>query len=323
LKAPELDTQRSEAEARVRVAQLQRSEAAARVSSLRAQRIEAEARLASDEKTFERMKAASATPGVIAGNEVDIAARTVEAARARVRSWEESEKAAQAQVKAIEENVRALGNAASSAQSVENYLRITAPFDGVITERNVHPGSLAGPSAPMPMLRLQQVTPLRLVIAVPEGEVAGIRRGVILSFTVPAFPGEAFTGSVARVGQTLEQKTRTMPVELEVANGARRLAPGMFPEVIWPSRRARPSLFVPPGAIASTTERTFLVRVRDGVTEWIDVKRGAAMRHEGGDLIEVFGDIAPGDQVAARGTDELRAGTRVVAKPATTPRMNP
>jgi len=323
LKAPELDTQRSEAEARVRVAQLQRTEAAARVSSLRAQRIEAEARLASDEKTFERMKAASATPGVIAGNEVDIAARTVEAARARVRSWEESEKAAQAQVKAIEENVRALGNAASSAQSVENYLRITAPFDGVITERNVHPGSLAGPNAPAPMLRLQQVNPLRLVIAVPEGEVAGIRRGAILSFTVPAFPGETFNGSVARIGQTLEQKTRTMPVELEVANGARRLAPGMFPEVIWPSRRPRPSLFVPPGAIASTTERTFLVRVRDGVTEWIDVKRGAAMRHEGTDLIEVFGDIAPGDQVAARGTDELRAGTRVVAKPATTPKMNP
>jgi multidrug efflux pump subunit AcrA (membrane-fusion protein) len=140
---------------------------------------------------------------------------------------------------------------------------------------------------------------------------------------VPAFPGETFNGSVARIGQTLEQKTRTMPVELEVANGARRLAPGMFPEVIWPSRRPRPSLFVPPGAIASTTERTFLVRVRDGVTEWIDVKRGAAMRHEGTDLIEVFGDIAPGDQVAARGTDELRAGTRVVAKPATTPKMNP
>jgi multidrug efflux pump subunit AcrA (membrane-fusion protein) len=69
---------------------------------------------------------------------------------------------------------------------------------------------------------------------------------------------------------------------------------------------------VPPSAIATTTERTFVVRVRNGQTEWVDVKRGAAM----GLLVEVFGNLQAGDQVAVRGTDELRAGTRVQVKPA-------
>jgi hypothetical protein len=59
-----------------------------------------------------------------------------------------------------------------------------------------------------------------------------------------------------------------------------------------------------------------VIRVRDGVTEWVDVKRGASMSENGRDLVEVFGDLKPGDQVAVRGTDELRAGTKVTAKPA-------
>jgi membrane fusion protein, multidrug efflux system len=107
-----------------------------------------------------------------------------------------------------------------------------------------------------------------------------------------------------------------MPVELDVKNSLRRLAPGMFPEVSWPARRLSPSLFVPPTAIAATTERSFVLRVRDGQVEWVDVKRGAAMNQSGSDLIEVFGDLAPGDSIAVRGTDELRAGTRVAAKKA-------
>lgn len=107
-----------------------------------------------------------------------------------------------------------------------------------------------------------------------------------------------------------------MPVELDVSNPNRRLAPGMVPEVIWPVSRPNPSMFVNPSAIATTTERSFVIRVRAGVTEWIDVKRGASMSDNGKDLVEVFGDLSPGDQIAAGGTDELRAGTRVNAKPA-------
>src|SRR5262245_25724551 len=317
LRAPELDTQRGEAEARSRAAQSQRIEAAARAGSARAQRLEAEAKLAAEEATFQRLKAASATPGAVAGNDIEIAQRTVEASRARVQLWGENEKAAQAQLKALEENERAVGEAARTSQNIEAYLRITAPFDGVITERNLHPGSLAGtgsgPSA-LPMLRLQQVSRLRLVVPVPESEVAGITTGAKVNFIVPAVPGEQFTGVVRRVSQSLDPKTRTMPVELDVNNPRGRLSPGMFPEVIWPARRLRPSLIVPPSAIATTTERSFVIRVREGQVEWVDVRRGAALNQQGKDLVEVFGDLAPGDQIAARGTDELQQGTRVITK---------
>src|SRR5215510_2275541 len=234
LRAPELDTQRGEAEARSRAAQSQRVEAAARVNSARAQRLEAEAKLAAEEATYQRLKSASATPGAVAGNDVEVALRSVEAGRARVQLWGENEKAAQAQLKALEENERALGEAARTSQNMEAYLRITAPFDGVITERNVHPGSLAGSAggqSAAPMLRLQQVSRLRLVVAVPESEVTGVASGTKVNFTVPAMPGEEFTGVVRRISHALDAKTRTMPVELDVDNSSKRLAPGMFPEV--------------------------------------------------------------------------------------------
>ena len=103
-----------------------------------------------------------------------------------------------------------------------------------------------------------------------------ILAGDRINFAVPAYPGETFSGVVARISHTLDQKTRTMPVEVDVINDSARLAPGMFPEVVWPARRLRPSLLVPPSAIAVTTERTFVVRIRNGAVEWIDVKRGVS-----------------------------------------------
>ena len=319
LRAPELETGAREADAKVRATQSQRVEAQSKVSGIRAQRLEAEAKLAADEATYQRMKAASATPGAVAGNELEIAQRAAEAGRARVQLWIENEKAAEAQVKAIEENERAMREAARSSQSIEDYLRITAPFDGVITERNVHKGSLASPSSSatnVPMFRLQQVSRLRLVVPVPEANVSGISPGAKINFTVPSFPGEIFTGVVQRISSALDSKTRTMPVELDVGNSNRRLAPGMFPEVIWPVSRPRPSMFVTPSSIATTTERSFVIRIREGVAEWVDVKRGASMSDNGKDLVEIFGDLSSGDQIAVRGTDELRAGTKVTAKPA-------
>jgi RND family efflux transporter MFP subunit len=244
-----------------------------------------------------------------------VAQRLVEAGKARIQLWQENEKAAQAQAQAMEEGERALREAALSMQNIGSYLRITAPFDGVIVERNASQGSLASPGG-MPMLRLQQISRLRLVVSVPEAEVAGVKTGARINFTLPAFPGESFSGVVRRSSRSLDAKTRTMPVELDVSNSSGRLAPGMFPEVFWPAQRPRPSLFAPPTAIATTTERTFVIRIRDGAVEWVDVKRGASMNYQGVDLVEIFGHLEPGDQIAVRGADELRAGVKVNVKQA-------
>jgi multidrug efflux pump subunit AcrA (membrane-fusion protein) len=144
--------------------------------------------------------------------------------------------------------------------------------------------------------------------------LAGVAKGTRVEFTVPAFPGETFAGAIARIGNSLDAKTRTMPVELDVNNPAKKLAPGMFPQVNWPATRPRPSLFVPLSAVATTTERSFVIRIRDDVAEWVDVKRGTSINKDGKDLVEVFGDLSEGDVIAARGTDELRAGTKVQTK---------
>lgn len=315
MSAPELVSRTSEAEAKVRAAEEQRVEMEARVASVREQRAEAVAKLAVDEGTYKRLKAAAATPGVVAENDVDIARGAVEADKARIRLIEQNEKAAQSVAQSQKENEKATRDAANSVRDIESYLRITAPFDGVVTERNVDRGSLVGPSsgpASTPMLRLQQITRLRLIVPVPESDVAGVTAGSPVNFTVPAFPGENFAGVVQRVSHMLDEKTRTMPVELGVINDSGRLTPGMFPEVIWPTSRPKPSLFVPASAIATTTERSFVIRIRNGVTEWVSVKRGVSM----GDLVEIFGELEENDLVAVRGTDELRAGTLVATKPA-------
>jgi membrane fusion protein, multidrug efflux system len=313
MSAPELSSRTAEAQARVAATKDQRLEMEARVRSVREQEAEAAAKLTADEGTYRRLKAASATPGVVAENDVDVARQNVEADKARIRVLEENEKAAQAVVQSQGQNEKASVEAARSVRDIESYLNISAPFAGVITERNVDKGSLAGPSsgtAATPMLRLQQISKLRLVVSVPEADVAGVSGGDRINFTVPAFPGENFSGVVARTSHTLDPKTRTMPVEVDVMNESARLAPGMFPEVIWPARRKQPSLFVPPSAVAVTTERIFVLRIRDGAIEWVDVKRGVSM----GDLVEVFGDLSENDTIATRGTDELRAGTKVSAK---------
>lgn len=245
-----------------------------------AQRTEAEAKLASDLATYQRLKEAAATPGVVSGNDVHVSSQTVEADRARVRMWQDN----------------------------ESYLQVSAPFAGVITERSVHEGSLVSPAAPL--LRLQELGRLRLVVPVPEAASGTIAEGGAVTFTVPAFPGVPFSGKVARAARALDPRTRSMPVELDVDNADGRLAPGMFPEVQWQMKRAAPTLFVPSSAVVTTTERTFVIRVKDGKAEWVDVKPGVST----GALQEVFGTLSEGDTVVLRASDELRAGTAVTPK---------
>jgi RND family efflux transporter MFP subunit len=272
----------------------QRAEAEAKVQAVRAQEAEAEAKTVAAQSTFDRLKAASATPGVVAGHDLEIAERGLEAARAHVNALKGSGGAAEAAVKAVQE--------------MEAYLQLIAPFDGVITERHVHPGSLVGPSTG-PLLRIEQVSRLRLTVPVPESYVGTITLGTKVDFRVTAYPDQTFQGVIARPAHSLDMKTRSMLVELDVSNPKQVLAPGMFAEVQWPISRARPSLFVPRTAVVRTSERQFVVRVRNGVAEWVDVRRGEL----NGDVIEVFGDLRAGDDVVRRGNDEIRSGSKVTA----------
>jgi hypothetical protein len=101
-----------------------------------------------------------------------------------------------------------------------------------------------------------------------------------------------------------------MAVELDVSNAAGRLSPGMYAEVAWPQNRGGSALLVPTKSIKATTERVFVVRIAGGVAEWVDVRRGAAE----GDLVEVFGNLRPGDRILERATDEVRPGARIAPR---------
>ena len=283
LSAPEMEAQRLEAEAKI--------------PTVAAQRIEAEAKLAAFESTYQRLSEAAKTPGVVAGNDVILAAKAVDAERARIDALDKTIAAHEATVRSIQE--------------LEKYLKVTAPFDGVITERHAHEGALAGPQGQSgPLLTIEQIHRLRLVAAVPESYRQSIRRGARVRFTTPAYPDETFTGVVARPAYAVDAATRTMPVELDALNPGSKLTPGMYAEVQWPISRAGESLFVPTSAIKATTERIFVIRLRGGVAEWVNVRRGMT----DGAMAEVFGDLNAGDRIVLRATDEIRPGTRVEAR---------
>jgi membrane fusion protein, multidrug efflux system len=279
LTAPEMNAQIAEAQSKVQASE--------------ADRLQAEAQLAATQSTYDRLKRAAETPGAIAGNELIQTEKLVEAAKALLNSRQQATKAAEAAVR--------------SRKDLLSYLKISAPFAGIVTERLVHPGALVGPGNDVAVLVVQDVSHLRLVVPVPEEDVSGIVKGASVSFQVPAWPERTFSGTLSRISRVLDSKTRTMPVELDVMNRDGSLAPGMFPTVKWPVRRSRPALFVPKTSVVTTTERTFVIRNRNGQAEWVDVRKGAAE----GDLVEVIGSLKAGDTVVRRASDEIHDGTAI------------
>jgi RND family efflux transporter MFP subunit len=134
-----------------------------------------------------------------------------------------------------------------------------------------------------------------------------MKLGQQVAFTVPAQPGEIFHAPITRISQNLELNTRTMPVELDVHSADGRLSPGSFSSVQWPVHRAVPTMFVPVSAVTNDQQRTFVERVRNGKTEWVDVATGLGVNGN----IEVFGDLKPGDEVIRNATDAIRPGQQV------------
>ena len=247
----------------------------------------ASAKLASDRATYERLATAAKTPGIVAENDVDVARQLAAAS------------AGQAQSAAA---------AVRSARDMAGYLTIRAPFDGVITARNLHPGAIAAASG-VPILQLAKADRLRLTVAVPANDIQGAAVGQPITFTTPSAPGRTFTATIARMAQAVDPRTRTMMVEADVA-GTGELTAGSFVSVNWPITRSYPTLRVPPSAIANDQQRQFVIKVTGGTARWVDVTTG--LNDKG--LVEVFGDLQPGDLIAEHGTDAIRDGARVRAK---------
>src|SRR5579859_492026 len=236
-------------------------------------------------ENYERLKQAAQTPGAIS---------PMDLATARSKTEADS----------------ALSNAEKAAwqqqQVMLEYLRVTAPFKGVITQRNVHPGALVSAEAKdgKPMLELKEVDHLRLQVSIPESMAGSLRDNDTLSFYLSSFPGKRFTGHIARKAMNINQQYRSEPVELDVYNADEKLSPGMYADVLFDSKGNPNALSVPKTAVVTSTERKYVIAVRDGRTVKVDVSTG----NEGSSRIEVLGDLKPGDQVVADANDEIKEG---------------
>lgn len=186
---------------------------------------------------------------------------------------------------------------------------IRAPFDGQVAERKISAGEWA--QVGRVVATVVRDNPLRLRLDVPEADVGKVTVGRAVDLTVAAYPGRNFHGSIKRIGASVKQQSRTLPVEAEVPNDEGVLRPGFFARAeIHLEGKEQPALVVPESAIGSTgsSARVF-VRLGSRVAE----RLVTAGRHLDDGLVEVRGNLAVGDEVVADGVDKLSDGAEVAA----------
>ena len=194
-------------------------------------------------------------------------------------------------------------------ESIHGYLKVTAPFDGVIAERNVHPGALVSAEGKdnKPMLDLRQVGRLRLQVDIPEGIAAGLQDKDTVTFYLSAYPGKKMVGHVSRRSNLVNSQFRAERMELDVYNTDGRLAPGMYADVLFSSKGNPDAFVVPRTAVVTSTERKYVVVIRGGKTTRVDVATG----NESAGKVEITGDLQAGEQVVAHANDELQEGLTI------------
>lgn len=306
--APELEANYREAQAKVDSAKSARIETESRVETLIADKAEADANMEAKAANFKRIQVASQTPGAIAPADIEEAEKSVQAARAHSQAANKKIAAEKSKVEAFKSAEKASDEALLAVKQMKSYLTVRAPFAGVITERNVHEGSLvSSATSNPPMVRIQDVKKLRLTVPVPEAAVAGVARGKPMSFSVPAFVGKKFEARIERISHGLDRKSRTMTIELDVPNPDLALEPGMYAEVVWNMERPYRTLFAPASSIRSANDKTFLFRVLNGKAEMVQITRGQTMD----DYVEVVGNIHEGDEILVEPTEEVADGSRI------------
>jgi membrane fusion protein, multidrug efflux system len=200
----------------------------------------------------------------------------------------------------------ALANAEKSnwqiQQTMEEYLKVVAPFDGVITERNVFPGELVNAaSKEKPMLELKEIKRLRLKVDVPEALAGSFKTNDTISFYTSTFPGKKMTGRIARQSMNVNAQLRSERMEADIDNKNKILQPGMYADVVLYSAGNMNALSVPRSALVISTEGKYVIAVRNGRNIKVDVLTG----NETKDSIEIFGQILAGENVIEHANDEI------------------
>ena len=188
-------------------------------------------------------------------------------------------------------------------ETMLGYLRVTAPFTGVITERSVNPGALVSAAEKdKPMLELKEVNLLRLQVDVPEDLAATLKDKDTVSFYTSAFPDKKMTGLISRKSDNLNAQYRSERMEIDVKNNDGMLTPGMYADVYLDSKGSANALSVPKSSVVTSTERKYVLVVKNGRTAKVDVSTGS----ENADKVEVYGSLRPGDKVITDANDQIK-----------------
>jgi len=231
---------------------------------------------------YNRLKKAAAKSGAVAAIELD-------KAKAQLRSDSAAYAAAHAQARSIAE--------------MRSYLHIRAPFDGAIIQRNVSVGALVGENSAKgaALFTLAQQGKLRLTVAIPEKHAPSVQPGTKVSFTVSGRPGKIFTSSLSRNGLIVNQQERSVTAEFDVNNQDKTLNGGEYAQVKLTLRRPDATVWVPVQSVVRAQSGVFLLKVQDNRVLKVPVSEG--IRRD--TLQEVFGEVAAGDLVVQKGTEEL------------------
>ncbi len=264
------------------LATLEAPEIIAKVAEARARLLSAQAKQRSSADTYRRTLNAAQTEGIVAASEL------------------EHTKNIMLSDSAEEQSARFT---LSSAQELERYLSLTAPFDGVITKRSVDVGVLVGTAGDKPLLELENTATMRVRVAIPEAFSGATLDKTTVNFAVKACPDRQFSAMLKRQTQSIDAATRSETWEFETRNTDYALKAGMVADVKLRFARGVATFVVPPSSVVTTLERRFVIKITGGRTAWVDVTKGVAMK----DKIEIFGTLAVGDTLVKVGNEELKA----------------
>jgi len=199
----------------------------------------------------------------------------------------------------------------SAVQALKDYLVVRAPFDGVITERNVHPGTLTGPNfkeGSKPLLNLQDNKKLRLEFFIPEEYTDKVdMKDKQINFTTDALPGQTFKADISRSADALNDQYRSEAIEADVINSDNTFKPGMYVEANLKVKSQIVSYNVPSTAIITSTERKYVIVVENGKARFVNITEGV----NSNGLTEVYGDFKGDEMILKKANDELMDGAAV------------
>jgi RND family efflux transporter MFP subunit len=314
------------AQAGLQVARSNLESARANLLNQQALLAKAQAVLANDRRQAERMAELFAK-GLVSAQERDNARTTYESSEAAVRAQEAQVEAARVQIATMESQVHLAGTqveqqraAIRMAQVHLDETRITAPFSGFISQRNLDVGAAvsnqaaATSNASIGILMLQDIDPVKVQLEVPERDIARVRVGNEVRLTADAYPGQRFSGKVARVVHALDPRTRTMGVEIDIPNPDYLLKPGMYARVELVLEVRPDALLVPLEVLTGVEGRPSVLVVRDGKVATVPVVLGPT----DGPEVQVVKGLTPDAQVILQGKDLVRDGMAVRSEPAKT-----